>query len=472
MDTLLPPPRCSDCGLPVGPRGVCENPECPTGRANAKDASPAGASAPDPATGEDAPAASSGWSTGTGVALVTPAAASNAADPAPEPVISAFTGRRVQLDDLVSTQELIEELRQHRKNRWGRLIALAGYPRHGKSKLAEWLAADARTRPGAPWHYRKTASKQVEIYTVPEADGDQILLDIAGEDFKDAGDYTSQLPLLIENFLWPIFPELEGLILVISLPILWRAWNQRATSPGASPPAPSSAQVADYQRTLAQTIDAHRLILKYTKVAHDLERVKAKKPGIRLSREQAPSRDDVDVLFKAAQPLNIPVFVAFSKADLYRTVGHPHGLNAPPFPSDPRRLGVLAGKPSPPIDPTASDPLALGWAHLPTLFEFLSEHVRHFKFDFVQVLKDPKDEPDPEEAYGGEPIYDSKELLGARSAMEFLTCDLWHPQGISTATAFQLSRWLPPGRWSADGVRSALQGRAAEAVSSATGTHQ
>jgi hypothetical protein len=432
---------CETCGLALGESGRCESPDCASN----------GATPGDPGPRPVAPeTVAVGWSGAPG----TPP------PPGPGDVNPARIGRRVNFGDPVSTRDLVVQLQEHRRQGWGKLIVLAGHPRHGKSKLAEWLAADARTRPGAKWDYEKTISDQVEVYTVPEVDGDQILLDMAGEDFRQAGDYAGQLPGLIQNFLWPLFPDIEALVLVISLPILWRAWNQAAAPGEPGPPRPTPTQIADMQRAYQQMVEAHRLVLKYAKVAHDLKRLEGRKGRVKVSREQAPSRDDVDALFKAARPLPIPVFVAFSKADLFRTVDHPDGLYAPPLPDD-RRLGQLAGRPSPPINPCASDPLVLGWAHFPGLFEFLREHVRHFKFDFVQVLKDPNERPNPEFATG-EPIYEADELLGARGAMEFLTCDMWTRPSVSSAAAIRWSRILNPGRWNVEGATAALQGHDAD----------
>jgi hypothetical protein len=191
-------------------------------------------------------------------------------------------------------------------------------------------------------------------------------------------------------------------------------------------------------------IDAHRMLVKYAMVARDLRMLRKALPHLGLDDVVAPSRNQVDDAFRSAAALRIPVFVAFSKADLYAPAGARRGLYSPDVPGQ-------TGTTPPPLHPEKTDPLVLGWLHFPDLFEFLMEHARFFRFDFVQALEDRSPAPDPNIATRADSTIET--LVGAESILEFLTAHPWTFPGISTATAVRIDRRLRPGRWRADAWR-------------------
>jgi len=185
-------------------------------------------------------------------------------------------------------------------------------------------------------------------------------------------------------------------------------------------------------------VDAHRTLLKYALVARSLRRLRRSAPHLGLSAGVAPSRGQVDDAYKAAAALSYPVLLGFSKADLFAPGETRQGLYSPELPGG-------SGRESPPLHPLRTDPLALGRAHFPDLFEFLVARVRHFKFDFVQALEDASESPDPQEARATDAPIDT--LIGAESALAFLTGHPWGFPGISTATALKLDRLFRRHRW-------------------------
>lgn len=358
---------------------------------------------------------------------------------------SGIRARELDVSDPRHGSDAVRELLEHRRAGLGKIIGVAGLPRHGKTKLADRLRERYAQRPGADLRYDKTERGEVNIYYVPGRREHHVLVDVAGEDFQALGDYDRDLPALMRRFLWPVLQDLDGLLLLMALPIVWAGWNP-APGGGDRRAEPTERDEIGMREATQRMVEAHRMLLKYALVARDVDRIAKAMPQLGLSRDEAPTRNQVDDAFQTAGRLEVPVALAFSKADLYAPVGSGRsGLYTPDLP------GRGGGQP-PPLHPLRTDPVALGYLHFPELFEFLLERIRFFTFDFVQALVDRSVEPDPREA--ADTADASREtLLGAEGLLEFVTRHPWRVPGIGTASALALDRKLNPDRWGRDLLR-------------------
>lgn len=339
---------------------------------------------------------------------------------------------RVHLGDAAAegrTRQVIDELLEHRRSGSGRVIGLAGLPRHGKTKFAERLREHAALRPGASALYDKTPGGQVSVYYIPGRRQHHALIDLAGEDFQRLGDYDRAVPTVMERFLWPVLQRLDGLVLMVAFPAVWAGWN---APDGRERRRPGDAEQQQMRDAYVAMLNAHLALLKYTLVAQDLPRLRKLHPRLALEDASAPARETIDDAFDDARPLKIPVCVAFSKADLY-CVGERPGL----YPPGPMR--------HPPIDPTEADPLLVGMRHLPQLHALLERKARHFHYDFVQAFEDPSDRPDPAESTATHMPIDT--LAGAESILEFVTAHPWRVRGLAMPSALRFDRMLNKSRW-------------------------
>jgi len=354
---------------------------------------------------------------------------------------SGLRARELDLTDARHGTDAIRELLEHRRGKLGKVIGIAGLPRHGKTELANRLRQRYAQRPGADLRYDKTERGEVNLYYLPGVREHHVLIDVAGEDFQALGDYDSELPLLVRSFLWPVLQELDGLLLLMALPIVWAGWNDPHQDRRQEPAERDEIAMREAQQRM---VDAHRMLLKYAIVARDLERLRRRLPKLGLDPVEAPSRNQVDDAFKSARPLRVPVAVAFTKADLYAPAGQRAGLYTPDLPG-------RAGQPAPPLHPIRTDPWALAYLHFPDFFDFMTERVRHFTFDFVQALEDRSAEPDPQRADEEGAAVDR--LVGAEALVEFVTQHPWGFPGLSSRWALALDRRVHRERWEADLIR-------------------
>lgn len=347
----------------------------------------------------------------------------------------ALSRHRFQVMDQDRTDAVLEELFLHQRRGRGKVIGIAGLPRHGKTTLADRLRERAAARPGADLRYNKTERGQVNVYYLPGRRQHHALIDTAGEDYRVLGDYTRELPELMSKFLWPVLQRLDGLMLLMALPIVWAGWNQE----GEERRVPSSREKEEMREAQAKMLAAHRMLVKYAVVARNLRRLRRQLPELKLTPELAPTRDQVDDAFLRAPLYDRPVSVVLSKADLYVGRERPC-LFTPPLPrlSHTTPLG---------IKPDVSDPLLVAAGHFPDFLEFLCENVRSFKWTFAQALEDRSDAPSPMEARQGET--DVSSLVGAEGAVDFLTRHPWRIPGPSTARMLQWDRRLRPQAWEA-----------------------
>lgn len=373
------------------------------------------------------------------------APASDAADPVGErergvsPAAAHLASREAHVSSAESIEEAIAYLLEHRARGRGRIIGIAGLPRHGKSAFAQRLRVKSAQRPGTDLrYYNKTRAGDVNMYYIPGRTEHHVLVDMAGEDFQSLGDYARDVPDLVRKFLWPILRNTDGLILMMALPIVWQPWNPVDAS---ARPQPTADEIEAMRREAQRMVDAHVMLLKYALVAEKLDSLRRRFPELGLREDEAPGRNQVDDAFRAAGRLRAPVALAFSKADLYRS----HGVRRALFTPDIPRLAEAA---APPLHPRGTDPMLLGRLHFPDLFEFLLRHVRHFKFDFVQVLEDPSD--DPFESRTADVGIDT--MIGVDGLFDFLTGHAWAFPGVSTAMAVRLDRLLRPSHWREDAL--------------------
>ncbi len=332
--------------------------------------------------------------------------------------------KRVQAADRSASSTAVEELVEHRRRRRGKLFGIAGLPRHGKTTLADRLRERAADRPGADLRYNKTERGDVNIYYLPGRRDHHVLVDMAGEDYQVLGDYERELPQLMEAFLWPVLQRLDGLALLMALPVVWSGWN-RGDDPRRR--APSSDEQEEMAAAAERMANAHKMLLKYAVVA------------LKSKAARPPTRDQVDDAFKRAPKYDRPVAVVLSKADLYTGRARDR-LHTPDLPRLGHRTPVG-------LRPGVSEPLLTAAAHFPDFLEFLERRVRCFKWSFCQALEDRSPEPDPLDAAGdAEP--GTNTLIGGDGVVDFLARHPWRAPGLSSAMAIRLDRRIRREAWS------------------------
>ena len=343
--------------------------------------------------------------------------------------------KRVQAADRSASSTAVEELVEHRRRRRGKLFGIAGLPRHGKTTLADRLRERAADRPGADLRYNKTERGDVNIYYLPGRRDHHVLVDMAGEDYQVLGDYERELPELMEAFLWPVLQRLDGLALLMALPVVWSGWN-RGDDPRRR--APSSDEQEEMAAAAERMANAHKMLLKYAVVARFAQRLR-RTGALKSKAGRPPTRDQVDDAFKRAPKYDRPVAVVLSKADLYTGRARDR-LHTPDLPRLGHRTPVG-------LRPGVSEPLLTAAAHFPDFLEFLERRVRCFKWSFCQALEDRSPEPDPLDAAGdAEP--GTNTLIGGDGVVDFLARHPWRAPGLSSAMAIRLDRRIRREAWS------------------------
>ena len=343
--------------------------------------------------------------------------------------------KRVQAADRPASSTAVKELMKHRRQRQGKLFGIAGLPRHGKTKLADRLRERAADRPGADLRYNKTERGDVNIYYLPGKRDHHVLVDMAGEDYQVLGDYDRELPELMEAFLWPVLKRLDGLALLMALPVVWSGWNRGDERRRRAPSADEQEEIA---AAAERMVNAHKMLLKYAVVAR-FDRKLRRKGRLNSKPGRPPTRDQVDDAFQRAPKYDRPVAVVLSKADLY-TGRVRDRLHTPDLP----RMGhrTPAG-----VRPGESEPLLTAAAHFPDFLEFLERGVRCFKWSFCQALEDRSPEPDPLDA-AVDAETGTNTLIGGDGVVDFLARHPWRAPGLSSAMAIRLDRRLRPEAWS------------------------
>jgi hypothetical protein len=361
-------------------------------------------------------------------------------------------GDEVPVKDPALAQKLVDELLAHRAKGEGKLIGLAGLSRHGKSEFAKKLRDHLSVNVQSVEDYAKTYAGFINLYYLPARHRRDALLDLAGEDFDKFGDPDVAINeiAVMTRLLWPVLAKLDGIVLFVSLPLLWSAWNSVSDETGQRL-TPSEADQAATRLQTERMVRSIQTLLKYTIVAKQLKQIRKARPGLYLpattgAGQPLPTRAVIDDAFKAGGPLSIPVFIAFSKSDLFCTPVRTDGLRTAPLAigRDRTRQAV--------ITPEGADPLVLGAHAFPDLYRFLEKHVRYFKFDYVQVIHDPSQQPgvDAVKKQAQQQAY--ADLRGVMPALEFLTEHPWGFPAVfptpGTAATIRFERLRNPKRWS------------------------
>ncbi|NNM32982.1 MAG: hypothetical protein HKO53_07930 [Gemmatimonadetes bacterium] len=349
---------------------------------------------------------------------------------------TSLSSDSVRVGDQRAVDRVVSDLLTHRRRGRGRILGVAGLPRHGKTTLADRLRERAAERPGADLRYNKTERGEINCYYIPGRRSHHALIDLAGEDYRVLGDYDRELPQLLEAFLWPVLQKLDGLVLLMALPLVWAGWNEDGRGERAAPDEAERAAMAEATRRM---LDAHRMLLKYAIVARDLRRLRRRLPALGLSRDTPPDRNQVDDAFKQARPYDRPVSLVLSKADLFVGQGRPC-LHTPNLPRLDHRVPLG-------IRPAVSDPLLVAAGHFPDFLDFLRLQIRHFKWSFCQALEDRSDRPSPLEAAPGRS--DVTSLIGGEGVLDFLTAHPWRFPGIDADRAIRWDQRLRREAWEA-----------------------
>ncbi|HEU4558478.1 MAG TPA: hypothetical protein VFS20_11545 [Longimicrobium sp.] len=372
--------------------------------------------------------------------------------PAPAPVVSQQRdrsgGEELTVTNAEEAREAVAKLLEHRRRGEGKLIGLAGLPRHGKSEFAKQLRDHLSINVQEVEDYAKTYSGAVNLYYLPTRHRRDVLIDLAGEDFEKFGDPYSRINdiTVMTRLLWPVLAQLDGIILFVSLPLLWSSWNMVGGTPGERL-VPSEDDEKQTARLTEQMIRSIQTLLKYTLVAKQLKQIRRKRPGLDLPASveegvELPSRAVIDDAFTAGGPLSIPVFIAYSKSDLFRTPQLSDGLRTGPLTVGRNRTRQAV------ITPESADPLVLGALAFPELYRFLEQYVRYYKFDYVQVIHDGNPRPSAAAIAETARRQAYADLKGVLPAMEFLTEHPWGLTTPGTATTLKLDRRLNRSRWS------------------------
>lgn len=350
-------------------------------------------------------------------------------DGAPGPRLRVGDLAQVETGRWDDARRAIRRLDERAARHGGRVLGIAGPSEHGKTQFSERLMRKRFEELRSAPKVEKTKGGWANIWPIPGADALHQIVDVAGEDFtklrerapgtrRDRG-VTDPLLESTRWFLWETLRRVDGLILLISLPQLWRRLNP---PPGSDPPGLRAEM--QVHRTAARIEDAAIGLLKTAAVAADFGRLRASEPGLRdgfLDGEgnpRGPTPSEVGALVSRVRRLRIPVFVGLSFADCFRD-------------------RTLRGPGEVQVGPAAAeDPWSVGSRVFPGLYDLLRRRVRHYKWDFVQSIELGR----PEEPEGEARDQSFESLIGVEGALEFLASHPWWLPGPGTRTWRRLAR--------------------------------
>ncbi len=287
-----------------------------------------------------------------------------------------------------------------------------------------------------------------------------LLFDIAGEDFEilanEAKFKITRSDAYLSDFLWPGLREVDGLLILVDFPAAWYDWNvvrAQAQNNGSSPTSQELSRLAEgvmreksltpatALRTLAQDAEATesliqeavKRLIQMTTLSRNWGQLQKDQPDHFKDQNGCPSFEDIENTAHAAPNLDIPVFVALSKADVFTCKYWPDGM----FPPDEDGLGGQT------VDPDFVSPRRLVQERLPDLYLLLRKKVRHFAFGYTQsfdgegkVISDSDDKKQLSSFLGHEPI------------LSFLDSHPWHlGPPLLTAGRLNAIRAFWDGAW-------------------------
>ena len=259
-----------------------------------------------------------------------------------------------------------------KKQRGDRVYMVVGDANSGKSAFS-WRLKDMITRERHRKFQRyddRTRSGYVNFVDIP---GFPLIFDLAGEDFNKfgtAGGYAEKVGLL-ENFVWPALRVVDGVILIIDFPTIWVHYNDAMVA--QDPKRVEYARAAEKKE--GELSDAFQCLIQLATLSRNWHRLAKKSPGeFPGDGTKLPSHQEVKEKAHHARKLDIPVFMALSKADAYMGAQwQPRGFLAP-SPTD----HYVA------VDPLKHWPRAVVRHRMEHFHEFLRTRVRHHTFGFVQ----------------------------------------------------------------------------------------
>jgi hypothetical protein len=313
----------------------------------------------------------------------------------------------------------------------GPLLGIAGSARHGKTELAiRWDLARRRISGNINYLRDKTNPNQVILRPILNehlhaTDAETALkmfgiLDLSGErldqmvDARQAStrspeaEYDSVTLAYIEHFLWPFGQRIQGLILAICFPILWHAVNTDRLSSAHAPTEEPAIHPIEYSRITESML---------RRILHAVYQARATLGGIPIEMP----RSDLAMLQRSRSwpKLDIPIFVALTKADLL------DGLQSP-----------IPGK----EDRVWRHPAKLLRDHMPDLYQDLHQIARDFTVQYVhtfehKVAHRTPSAPDPFQEQVD--YVDHRWMVGHQVLDEFFARHPWQRWGLRS------TRWLP-----------------------------
>ena len=255
----------------------------------------------------------------------------------------------------------------------------------------------------------RTRSGYVNFVNIP---GFPLIFDLAGEDFNKFGTasgYGEKWGLL-ENFVWPALRVVDGLILIMDFPTIWVRYNEALGS--HDPKRVEYARAAERKET--ELSEAFQRLIQLATLSRDWHQLAKKSPDeFQGDGTTLPSHQEVKDKAHYARKLDIPVFMALSKADAYMGEQWQDRGFLAPSPTD----DVVA------VDPLKHWPRAVVRHRMKDFHDFLSNRVKHHTFGFVQSF-------DAEGVIRSEDIDEQTEkkmdsLLGALDVIAFLDGYPW-----------------------------------------------
>ncbi|HEX6040705.1 hypothetical protein [Longimicrobium sp.] len=268
------------------------------------------------------------------------------------------------------------ELEQFAK-KVGPLLGIAGSSRHGKTVLAiMWNAYRKNRSVRLDYLHQRTARDRVFLRPVwgDSSQGNRTraealphfgIMDLSGEnldalvheEFADYSDldaeYSPETQLYIEKVLWRMAQKIQGLILTICFPLLWYPSNKEVLDEEHIPLGLRNA-APDVPMRINQEM--------MQRVLHVVYLARAR---LRGAPTQPPRNEDELLHVESDWPrIDIPVFVALTKADLFPRLVSP--LDAP--------------------DRNWASPAKLLRSHMPELYADLHRLTRDFTVQYVHTL--------------------------------------------------------------------------------------